>query len=526
MRSGTFRHSFATLMLSAVTLASLTGCPGAEQDTGPNTADGKGGSNDGTNRDPGGAAGASPGGGGEPGGAGVGGSVGTGSPDPDSVAPPSTSNSGFENDGASGEAGASATSPSTGGASNGVPCVGKYELDAIWPAAGRCSARSSASALEGPSNFSQLRRVALQEPIRTSPVIAADGSVWVTNNKGLWSVDPNLANTPTGPVDTFASQSSPVVLADSSVVYLTTDGQLRRCVAGGACESMDFTRNGGDNAATGWRSDLAVSPEGDIWFTSPAGFVYRVTPSADAGPPATRSFQVPFTNSESGPPGAVTTGVTISPASRIFFGTSQGVAMIDHSGDVDAKPQLFASAAVSSPPVFVAGKGAIYADAAGLVHTISIDPTGKVDSALGAGTLGGAPGGVAASGTSEPTLFLGVGTLLRGLSTSDEAANVDQSLDQRLASGPILAAPASDPSERLFVPATDGNLFFLAPKAPGESIPEQQDSYLTEGALEAGVALAGHRVYFGSTDGSLYLIADDTVILDAQNGTGAGEPTP
>jgi streptogramin lyase len=509
MRTFLFARSYRTaamLLTSALAVVVLAGCPGAEDAASTDADNAKGGGEFGAS------------GGGEGPDAGDGGAAGN-----VAGAPPGDAGSGGSGGTAAGGfSGSDNNDPSAGGAgaeatASGFPCVGLYGENAIWPAAGRCSARQGSTDFAGPTSFSALRSVSLLGPITTSPVIAANGAVWVANGRGLWRLDPDLSEQPTAPFDANPSESTPVVRADGSVLFLANDGVLRLCKEGSACTPVLFDPASDDQGAKGWKSDLALDPKGDVWFTSPSGRLYRVTPGAAGGGTPTKSFGLPVPNTEIPVIPRATSAVTISPTGNVFFGTSLGLGtLVNAESEVVVVP----SAQVSHYPVFVEGRGAVYADDVGVIHSVRIEEDGSLASVIGAQTVAGAPGSFAVLGGEAPMVFLGVGSKLQVLSTTDDGANVDNSLDYLLATGPIIAPAATDSSQQIFVPSTDGNLYFVKPTLDKDPF-VTKDSYLTEGSLEAGAALAAHRVYFGSTDGSLYLIVDETVDL-----TPVVEPSP
>jgi hypothetical protein len=501
------------IVLSALAMFALTGCPGADEAGGAAEDGAKGGADLGD--------------GGEAGTRGEGAAGAAG--DAEASSDPDAGGGGASATGTAGTSGAGAAPPNGGGGTSPgfqvpFPCVGAYETDAIWPAAGRCSARQGSTDQAGPQNFAMLRSVTLGAPLTTSPVIAANGDVWITNEKGLWRVDADLTEVPAAPVDPNPSASAPVVQKDGSVLTLTTSGLLRRCTATGPCATIVFERAPADTKAVGWASDLAIDDGGDVWFTSPSSRLYRVTPTPNAA--STVSFGVSAPQTENQVELRATSAVTISPTGSCFFGTSLGLAALANPNAKGAAIVLLSSARVSHPPVFVEGRGAVYADDAGVVHTVRFDEAGAPQTETGNDQLDGAPGAFAVLGGPAPMVFLGVGTKLQVLSTTDESANVDNLLDYALATGPILAPAATDAARRLFVPSTDGNLYFVRAAAGGGNDFETVDSYLTSGSLQAGAALGSGRIYFGSADESLYLIVDDTVTLDAGDPAPGGDPTP
>lgn len=506
---------WSTVPLAALIVA-LAGCPGSDS-TATSRDDSRDGDASGASR-----AGA--------GGATVGNGKGTagdgafdGSGDPEVAGAGGAMN---EDPGGSGGSGASPPSPqggTAGAAGSGAAgsntdglggadldgCVGKFQDNAPWPAAGRCSARQGNAPVAGPTNFGGLASILLDSAIAASPVIDAAGDVYVVNAKGLFKLD-KLLTKKTALYDKGAISSAPVITADDRVIALTEKGKLLAgSVTGSTVAPIQFDP-AKDEAESGWVSSLALDASGRVIFASPKGNVYIVDPQLGT------TDIVPLGKD-------ITVGasaISISTQGDFAIGTNKGLFVLPH-GQTTSKQIPIPGAAVSRTPVFIPKSGksvisAVYADDAGVVHNVSVDEAGvaldqpSTSSPPPFGLGPGAPAVLAATPSGGAArVFIGDGSLLKLLDTSDGPAVIDSKTIALSAAGPITAAAATDTENQLFVPSTDGNMYRLTRDPKELTGFVIGDSFLTQGPLTTAPALAGNRLYFGSADKYVYMITEE-----------------
>jgi outer membrane protein assembly factor BamB len=300
-----------------------------------------------------------------------------------------------------------------------------------------------------------------------SPVVAADGSVYVgCEDSKLYSLSPDgtqrwefLAN---GPIE-----ACPALAPDGTIYVSCQSSDTLMAIAPDGSEkwSVDFVSGG---------SAPVVGPDGTVYVGSTDDNLYAINPDG------TEQW-VYYCEGH-----RVDTSPALAPDGTLYVAFGSYVCAVNPDG-TERWTHATASAITGSPAL--GPDGTLYAACDGALIAINPDGTEKWTAMTGGST---ASAGVASDGA----IIVGAGTALIAYRPN---GTVKWSRDF---SDAVRSSPAIGADGTIYIGCDDGSLYAFDPRGT------QKFAFPTGGAVRSSPAIGTDgTVYFGSTDGRLYAIA-------------------